>query len=117
MLEPSGTIPNNAHVFPPVSETNSIRGNERGGRAIAFNGRNLPLSQLDGKRVGPRIGSHARRFCGTKAKSTAFKHQLSTLEFDYSRREPFYPFGAREGLLLDRIAPDWRKRYFAEPFS
>ena len=42
--------------------------------------------------------------------------QLSTLEFDKSKREAFYPFGAGEGLLLDRIAPDWRKRYFAEPF-
>ncbi len=33
-----------------------------------------------------------------------------------SRRVAFYPFGAVEGLLLDRVNPNWRERYFSEPF-
>lgn len=44
------------------------------------------------------------------------RRHLRGLEFSRSRREAFYPFGAAEGLLLDRFAPDWKRRYFAEPF-
>jgi len=28
-----------------------------------------------------------------------------------------YPFGAAEGLLLDRLNPDWKSDYFKHPLS
>ncbi len=42
---------------------------------------------------------------------------LRTLDLKTEQRVAFYPFGAAEGLLLDRIRPDWRMRYFVERFS
>jgi len=41
---------------------------------------------------------------------------LPTLELDRSERLVFYPFGAAEGLLLDRANPNWRRRYLTEKF-
>ncbi len=41
---------------------------------------------------------------------------LPTLELDRLERLVFYPFGAAEGLLLDRANPDWRNRYLTEKF-
>jgi hypothetical protein len=41
---------------------------------------------------------------------------LPTLQLDKSERLVFYPFGAAEGLLLDRANPKWQSRYFAEKF-
>ena len=41
--------------------------------------------------------------------------QSSTLAGD--RRVAFYPLGAATALLLDLVAPDWRERYFTEPFA
>lgn len=41
---------------------------------------------------------------------------LPTLQLDKSERLVFYPFGAAEGLLLDRANPEWRSRYLAEKF-
>ena len=41
---------------------------------------------------------------------------LPTLELDRSERLVFYPFGAAEGLLLDRANPKWRSRYLTEKF-
>jgi len=29
----------------------------------------------------------------------------------------FYPFGAAEALLLDKVNPSWRSRYFVEKFD
>lgn len=43
--------------------------------------------------------------------------QLLTRKLGESRREMFYPFGAAQALLLDRVAPSWRGRYFAEKFD
>jgi hypothetical protein len=40
--------------------------------------------------------------------------ELSTLELDKFRRVAFYPIGAAEGLILDRVKPEWRRRYFPE---
>ncbi len=42
--------------------------------------------------------------------------QLTTIKFDESRREAFYPFGAGEALLLDRANPKWQSRYFVDKF-
>jgi len=41
---------------------------------------------------------------------------LPTLELDRLERLVFYPFGAAEGLLLDRANPNWRSRYLTEKF-
>ena len=40
------------------------------------------------------------------------------MEFDLAKnkRECFYPFGAAEGILLDRLNPDWRDLYMKEKF-
>jgi hypothetical protein len=41
---------------------------------------------------------------------------LQTLSLDKWQRVAFYPFGAAEALLLDRVNPNWKKRYFTEKF-
>lgn len=49
----------------------------------------------------------------------AFKELQQTLKTarleDY-QRVLFYSIGAGEGILLDRISPDWKKKYFTEKF-
>lgn len=42
--------------------------------------------------------------------------ELKTLKLDGYKRVTFYPFGAGEGLLLDRVKPNWRENYFTEKF-
>jgi hypothetical protein len=42
--------------------------------------------------------------------------ELSTLQLDEYQRVAFYPLGAGEGLLLDRINPRWQGRYFTDKF-
>lgn len=42
--------------------------------------------------------------------------ELSSLELENYKRVAFYPLGAGEGLLLDRVNPQWRRRYFTEKF-
>jgi len=41
---------------------------------------------------------------------------LPTLQLEKSERLVFYPFGAAEGLLLDRANPKWQSRYLTEKF-
>ncbi len=41
---------------------------------------------------------------------------LPRLQLEKSERLVFYPFGAAEGLLLDRANPKWQSRYFTEKF-
>jgi len=43
--------------------------------------------------------------------------QLRTQKLEVSRREVVYPFGAAEALLLDRVNPRWRSRYFVDRFD
>ena len=43
--------------------------------------------------------------------------ELSTLNLQTYKRVAFYPFGAGEGLLLDRAQPKWRTRYFVKKFD
>jgi hypothetical protein len=45
------------------------------------------------------------------------ERELSSLNLTGWKRVAFYPTGAGEALLLDRVSPDWRRRYFAEPFA
>jgi hypothetical protein len=41
---------------------------------------------------------------------------LPAIKLGTSERIAFYPFGAAEGLLLDRANPKWKSRYFTEMF-
>ncbi|MBI3872953.1 MAG: hypothetical protein HY304_07770 [candidate division Zixibacteria bacterium] len=43
--------------------------------------------------------------------------ELAGANLKQRRRELFYPFGAGEGLLLDRINPEWRNQYLATRFQ
>jgi hypothetical protein len=43
--------------------------------------------------------------------------QLLTQKLGESKREVFYPFGAAEGLLLDRVNRRWKSRYFIDKFD
>lgn len=43
-------------------------------------------------------------------------NELTTGELADYKRVKFYALGAGEGLLLDRLNPRWRQRYFAEKF-
>ena len=49
-------------------------------------------------------------------RSTTIRALGNLASLPKSRRVAFYPFGAVEGLLLDRVNPAWRERYFSEPF-
>jgi len=42
---------------------------------------------------------------------------MQELDLTTWERVVFYPFGASEGLLLDKVSPNWRKRYFSEKFE
>jgi hypothetical protein len=43
--------------------------------------------------------------------------EMKSLELASWERTVFYPFGAIEGLLLDRVNPNWRERYFTDKFA
>ena len=53
------------------------------------------------------------------AKSTRARifRQLEMQKLSEAKREVVYSFGAAEGLLLDQINPQWRRRYFVEKFD
>lgn len=42
--------------------------------------------------------------------------QLTSLSLTNWKRVAFYPLGAGEGLLLDKVNPGWRDQYFTERF-
>jgi hypothetical protein len=43
--------------------------------------------------------------------------ELRQLDLTTWERTVFYPFGAIEGLLLDRVNPQWRSKYFTDKFA
>jgi hypothetical protein len=43
--------------------------------------------------------------------------EMKNLDLTKWERVVFYPFGASEGLLLDKVNPSWRQRYFSEKFA
>lgn len=43
--------------------------------------------------------------------------QLRTQKLGEAKREVVYSFGAAEGLLLDQLKPNWRRRYFVAKFD
>lgn len=45
-----------------------------------------------------------------------FTEELTTLQLDDYKRVAFYPLGAGEALLLDRLNPQWKERYFKDKF-
>ena len=44
-------------------------------------------------------------------------NELKEVNLAKSQRIAFYPFGAIEGLLLDKVNPNWKKNYLADKFS
>jgi choline dehydrogenase-like flavoprotein len=44
-------------------------------------------------------------------------HQLATQKLGESKREVVYSYGAAEGLLLDKISPEWKRKYLVEKFD
>jgi hypothetical protein len=47
---------------------------------------------------------------------TKERNLLNGLKLNDSHRNCFYPFGAFEGKLLDKVKIDWKHRYFEEMF-
>ena len=45
-----------------------------------------------------------------------YLRRLETQALNFDKRTCFYTLGAAEGLILDRVNPDWRNRYFEEMF-
>ncbi len=43
--------------------------------------------------------------------------ELSTLKIEEYKRVAFYPIGAGEALLLDRVNPGWQRKYLVEKFD
>ncbi len=43
--------------------------------------------------------------------------ELKNIVLGRRKREVAYSFGAVEGLLLDRLRPDWKASYFSRPFA
>jgi hypothetical protein len=43
--------------------------------------------------------------------------ELTTLKIEEYKRVAFYPIGAGEALLLDRVDPKWQRKYFKEKFD
>jgi hypothetical protein len=43
--------------------------------------------------------------------------ELATFNLSKAKRAVFYPLGAAEGLILDELKPEWRKRYWEQKFS
>jgi len=43
--------------------------------------------------------------------------ELAELSLAEAKRTVFYPYGAAEALILDRIRPSWRGRYFTDLFT
>jgi len=49
--------------------------------------------------------------------NSALRKEMHDLDLKTWERTVFYPFGAIEGLLLDRLEPGWRSKYFTEKFA
>ena len=47
----------------------------------------------------------------------AISKELAEQKLAEAKRVVFYPYGAAEALLLDRIRPKWRDRYFTDLFT
>jgi hypothetical protein len=44
-------------------------------------------------------------------------NEMKNINLADQQREVFYPFGAVEGLLLDKVNSKWREKYFTEKFA
>jgi hypothetical protein len=53
---------------------------------------------------------------GEKTKAATLK-ELAESEMENWKRTCFYSFGGAEGLLLDRLHPKWKEKYFVNKFS
>lgn len=48
---------------------------------------------------------------------TVIDEEMSHLDLAEWERVVFYPFGASEGLLLDKVNPSWQQQYFEQKFA
>ena len=48
--------------------------------------------------------------------AATYEQEMREVDLVSWRRVVFYPVGATEGMLLDRLNPGWKSRYFDEPF-
>jgi hypothetical protein len=53
----------------------------------------------------------------SRSLSDQIPKELAELKLSESKRVVFYPYGAAEALLLDRVRPSWRERYFTDLFT
>ncbi|MBS1842252.1 MAG: hypothetical protein JSS69_10220 [Acidobacteria bacterium] len=53
---------------------------------------------------------------GEKARAATLS-ELKQIKLAEAKRTAVYSFGAAEGLLLDRLRPDWKKQYFERPLT
>lgn len=79
------------------------------------------IAELAAKKFKPSEEFQALKdyepFKGVAAEiKNAIIKELSTLRLDEYQRVAFYPLGAGEGFLLDRINPQWQNRYFVDKF-
>jgi hypothetical protein len=52
-----------------------------------------------------------------RAIMSAIEKQMNSVRLGEMQRTVVYDFGAAEGLVLDRVAPDWKAEYFNKPYS
>ena len=53
---------------------------------------------------------------GAKRRQTTLD-ELKSVSLAQRKREAVYSFGATEGMLLDRLRPNWKASYFTRPFA
>ncbi|HEX4439748.1 MAG TPA: hypothetical protein VH854_06735 [Thermoanaerobaculia bacterium] len=53
----------------------------------------------------------------SRSLSDQIPKELAELKISEAKRTVFYPYGAAEALLLDRVRPSWRQRYFTDLFT
>jgi len=53
----------------------------------------------------------------SRSLSDQIPKELAEQKLSDAKRVVFYPYGAAEALLLDRVRPSWRERYFTDLFT
>lgn len=80
------------------------------------------IAELAGRKLKPSKAFRALKdFTPFDKEATrllaAIGDEMKQLDLAKWERVVFYPFGASEGLLLDKVNPNWRQRYFSEKFA
>jgi hypothetical protein len=80
------------------------------------------IAKLAGKKMKPSKAFHSLKdftpFDQEADRLLAVIHdEMKKMDLSTWERVVFYPFGASEGLLLDRVEPNWQQNYFSEKFA